>query len=900
MLRRWILVGIALTHCAGTGWSDDKLDRYLHPLPKGAIARLGMRADTSNATTHCASAESSDGALLATAVEGYVVVWDLKTGRVLQNFKSHPYTIRGLAFLGKDTLLVQGRGNKWKDEVIAYNARTAKLLRSFEVHENWAGTAFSHDGKLLALTTTGDPNILRVWDTEAGKELYSDREHYPFLFFSQDDRFIISSRQNRIKFGVYDTIVTFRDARTGNVARKVELKDKQSTITDVSPDGKFLVGYTFINHEMQKNWRTRLQLFNAETGELVRTFLEQRSGDLKSAVISPDGKYVSGVDHNEREMALWEVETGKRVGTFTNQRNFFNYPRFSRDGKTLFNTTSTGRVFAYDPRTGAVRDLNPTHGTYLTSLAFTPDGKHLASSGYMSELFLWNVADATLQQRMDVPTLLKKKDENHWDYAMKMAFAPDGKHLLFQQQDQRVRLFNPFRGREVTAFREAGHVWGFSEDGKDLLWTGIPVDLIMHMRHTPKRVTGEEPLAVANTLRWAAYAYWYPELRQFKPRAYVTPDLKEPPPPKAQRFLMEASGSAIAPQSLSPDGSVMVETLSVLTGNPFSGMGTYWVPAGMRFTDASTGQEIARIDAARGSDFALVRFSPDSRSFIGQSYAPDRTAKLKLYELRTGKARQVIGSPLNQYGANAFSRDGRLFAFVSEPTTIEVFDLARCKIVATFKPPPTDLHGHLTFSPDGKLLASGGRYGTILLWDVSNLEKEDPAEPAWSDDDRDRIWNDLAADPEKAFAAMMRLKRRPADAVAFFRDRLLKRSPNEDIAKLIDRLGSDDFVIRKKASDALEQLGERVRPMLGKALVKPASLEHRRRIETLIEQLGKPFSTPVGLRMLRAIEVLDALRTPEAATLLRELSADAPLDDPVAREISRALARIERTKQQER
>ena len=48
--------------------------------------------------------------------------------------------------------------------------------------------------------------------------------------------------------------------------------------------------------------------------------------------------------------------------------------------------------------------------------------------------------------------------------------------------------------------------------------------------------------------------------------------------------------------------------------------------------------------------------------------------------------------------------------------------------------------------------------------------------------------------------------------------------------------------------------------------------------------------------MLRSIEVLDALRTPEAASLLRELSAGAPLDDPVAREVARALERVQRSR----
>src|SRR5262249_31798655 len=213
----------------------------------------------------------------------------------------------------------------------------------------------------------------------------------------------VSCRHDRIAYGKYDAIVSLRDARSGKLLRKLELKDRFTMITDVSPDGKFLVGHTHIPHEIQDKWRSRLQLFNAESGELVRTLLEQRTGDLKSATFSPDGRFVAGVDHTVRSLGVWDVRTGKKVWTFPTDFNFFNYPAFGRDGKTLINTNSAGGVFVHDLQTGATRHLNPSHNGNITALAWSADGKRLASASSLSEVFLWDVDTPRPRHRLPPP-----------------------------------------------------------------------------------------------------------------------------------------------------------------------------------------------------------------------------------------------------------------------------------------------------------------------------------------------------------------------------------------------------------------------------------------------------------------------------------------------------------------
>jgi energy-coupling factor transporter ATP-binding protein EcfA2 len=315
-----------------------------------------------------------------------------------------------------------------------------------------------------------------------------------------------------------------------------------------------------------------------------------------------------------------------------------------------------------------------------------------------------------------------------------------------------------------------------------------------------------------------------------------------------------------------------------------------WVRGAICFWDAQTGQLILRTTGTELAESALHHFTSDSRSVLGLSPGEKQGAKLKLYECRTGKARMTLTTELGQYGAVAISKDSRWVAWINGSNHIDIFDMTGGKVAATIK--QTEAMNRLAFSPDGSMLASGGHSGTILLWDMKALVKQEHDEPAWTDADKTALWNDLAStDAEKAFTAMMRLRRSPPQAVALLRERIQWADANKDIGKLIERLGSSDFKTRKQASEALEQLGERARPMLAKAAGQSTSLEHKRRCELLIDSLGKPFSTPVGLRLLRSIEVLDGLRTPDAAALLRDIAAEAPASDPLAREVFRALGR---------
>ncbi len=161
-----------------------------------------------------------------------------------------------------------------------------------------------------------------------------------------------------------------------------------------------------------------------------------------------------------------------------------------------------------------------------------------------------------------------------------------------------------------------------------------------------------------------------------------------------------------------------------------------------------------------------------------------------------------------------------------------------------------------------------------------------------------KLWDDLAGeDAAKAHRGVRGLASAHGQAVTLLGERL-KPAASVDPRKIknwIADLESAKFAVRQEATTQLLKVGEQAVPALKKELASVPELETRKRVEDLLNRLTGGVLTTEQLRLVRAVEALERMATPEARKVLQTLAEGAPGTLPT-REAQAALSRLPQTR----